>query len=99
MLAPATSDLTRLDELNEVGVSLCREKDITRLVEKILIAAKTITNADGGTLYRVDDAGNCRFEIMHTSSLGLAMGGSTGVPIPHPPIPLRCADGSPNESA
>ncbi len=98
MLAPATSDLTRLDELNEVGVSLCREKDITRLVEKILIAAKTITNADGGTLYRVDDAGNCRFEIMHTSSLGLAMGGSTGVPIPHAPIPLRRADGSPNES-
>ena len=43
--------LRRLEQLNEIGVSLSKERDITRLLERILLAAKTITNADGGTLY------------------------------------------------
>lgn len=97
MPAP-TDQMSRLDELNEIGVALCKEKDITRLVEKILVAAQTITNADGGTLYRVDDDGNCRFEILRTDSLGLAMGGTTGVPIPYAPIRLLRQDGSANET-
>ena len=48
-----TSDdlLQRLEDLNRVGVSLSKEKDINRLLENILIAAKNIVNADGGTLY------------------------------------------------
>ena len=45
--------LQRLDDLNRVGVSLSKEKDINRLLENILIAAKNIVNADGGTLYRI----------------------------------------------
>src|SRR3954447_6950820 len=43
-----------MEELNEVGISLSRVKDTNRLLEAILVAAKRITNADGGTLYRVD---------------------------------------------
>ena len=42
--------LQRLEQLNQVGVSLSKERDITRLLETILLAAKSITHADGGTL-------------------------------------------------
>ena len=99
MQQPVTDDLfTRLEELNSIGVSLSKEKDITRLLEKILIAAKSITNADGGTLYRINDEGNCQFEIMRTDSLSIAMGGTTGVNIPFYPIHLIGRDGLPNNS-
>ena len=71
--------LHRLDQLNRIGVGLSRERNINRLLEDILLAAKGITGADGGTLYRMDDSGShLRFEIMHTNSLGLALGGTTG---------------------
>ncbi len=102
--APATAAtdaeglFKRLEELNSIGVSLSKEKDIDRLLEKILIAAKTITNADGGTLYRINDEGNCQFEIMRTDSLNIAMGGTTGVPIPFYPIHLIGREGLPNNS-
>ena len=42
-----------LEQLNEIGIALSQESDINRLLEAILVAAKNITNADGGTLYRV----------------------------------------------
>jgi len=90
--------LARLEELNSIGVSLSKEKDMNRLLEKILVAAKTITNADGGTLYRINDEGNCQFEIMRTDSLNIAMGGTTGVAIPFYPIHLIGRDGLPNNS-
>jgi HD-GYP domain-containing protein (c-di-GMP phosphodiesterase class II) len=96
--ADAEGLFKRLEELNGIGVSLSKEKDITRLLEKILIAAKTITNADGGTLYRINDEGNCQFEIMRTDSLNIAMGGTTGVPIPFYPIHLIGREGLPNNT-
>ena len=48
--------LHRLDQLNRIGVGLSRERNINRLLEDILLAAKGITGADGGTLYRMDDS-------------------------------------------
>ncbi len=95
---PSADDLlARFDYLNEVGAALSREKDIDRLLESILIAAKRIARADGGTLYRVsDDRRSLRFEILRTDSLGIAMGGSTGVAVPFPPIPLYGEGGEPN---
>jgi HD-GYP domain-containing protein (c-di-GMP phosphodiesterase class II) len=86
---------TALEYLNSVGIALSQEKDITRLLESILTAAKNITNADGGTLYRlIDDKLN--FEIVFTESLGIKMGGTSGKPIPFYPIPLHDKDGQPN---
>ena len=99
MSLPDSGDLVRrLEELNSIGVSLSKEKDITHLLEKILLAAKSITHADGGTLYRINEEGNCQFEIMRTDSLSIAMGGTTGVPIPFYPIHLMGRDGLPNNS-
>jgi len=90
----------RLAELNQIGVALSQEKDLNRLLELILIAAKKITNADGGTLYRrhADKPGELAFEIIRTDSLGIAMGGTTGVKIPYPPIQLRDQRGRDNTS-
>ncbi len=86
---------TSLEYLNRIGVALSSEKDINRLLETILTAAKTITNADGGTLYRVFDE-QLKFEIVLNDSLNIAMGGTTGNEVPFYPIPLRQGDGAEN---
>jgi HD-GYP domain-containing protein (c-di-GMP phosphodiesterase class II) len=90
----------RLDQLNEIGAALSLEKNLNALLEKILLAVKTITRADGGTLYLVEGEGSdqvLRFEIMRTASLDIAMGGTTGNPIPFYPVHLF-RNGDPNTS-
>ncbi|GAB3268508.1 HD domain-containing phosphohydrolase [Chitinimonas naiadis] len=89
--------MQRLEMLNAIGVALSAERDINRLVELILIAAKDLAHADAGTLYLVKD-GQLQFEIVRTDSLGIALGGSTGKRPPMPPIALKLPDGSPNTS-
>ncbi len=85
----------RLEQLNSIGASLSAERDLDRLLENILVAAKTITNADGGTLYRVTGEGTLRFGIMRTTSLKYYLGGTSGQPITFYPIRLH-QDGKPN---
>jgi HD-GYP domain-containing protein (c-di-GMP phosphodiesterase class II) len=88
---------TALEYLNRIGAALSSEKNLDKLLETILTAAKKITNADGGTLYRLVDE-KLKFEIVLNDSLNIAMGGTTGVPVPFYPIPLRAADGTPNNA-
>jgi HD-GYP domain-containing protein (c-di-GMP phosphodiesterase class II) len=95
--APEQDLVLRLEQLNAIGASLSAERDIDRLLEAILTAAKTITRADGGTLYRVTDEHTLRFEIVRTSSLRYYLGGTTGNPVPFYPIQLY-KDGKPNQS-
>jgi HD-GYP domain-containing protein (c-di-GMP phosphodiesterase class II) len=91
--------LGRLEQLNDIGVALSRERDITRLLEYILLAAKGITRADGGTIYsKVVGADSLRFEILRTDSLNIAMGGSASQPINFPDLPLVNAAGKANDS-
>ena len=94
------SDLfLRLEQLNSIGAALSKERDIDRLLESILVAAKTITHADGGTLYRMEDDGkSLRFEILRTDSLEIKMGGTSGKPINFPNLPLTDENGGPNDS-
>jgi HD-GYP domain-containing protein (c-di-GMP phosphodiesterase class II) len=87
----------RLEQLNLIGASLSAERDINRLLELILAAAKSITGADGGTLYRVTEDKTLRFEIVRTSSLENYLGGTSGNPVPFYPIQLY-RDGKPNHS-
>jgi HD-GYP domain-containing protein (c-di-GMP phosphodiesterase class II) len=97
-LVTAADDLVqRLDQLNAIGASLSAERDINRLLEAILTAAKTITRADGGTLYRLTEEKTLRFEIVRTSSLKYYLGGTTGNPVPFYPIQLF-KDGKPNQT-
>jgi HD-GYP domain-containing protein (c-di-GMP phosphodiesterase class II) len=94
----AADDLVqRLEQLNAIGASLSAERDINRLLETILTAAKSLTRADGGTLYRVTEERTLRFEIMRTTSLKIYLGGTTGRPAPFYPIQLY-KDGQPNHS-
>ena len=97
--AEAGEDLgLRLEQLNAIGASLSAERDINRLLESILTAAKAITRADGGTLYRVADDRTLRFEIVRTTSLEYYLGGTSGNPVPFYPIHLMGKDGKPNHS-
>lgn len=88
--------LQRLERLNSIGVALSAERDNKRLMEMILLGAKEITNADGGTLYTITDDKRLKFEIMRNKTLNINLGGTTGKEIPFLPLPLYLEDGSPN---
>ena len=90
----------RLDQLNDIGASLSDEHDIKLLLEKIVLAAKQITRADGGTLYLLsEDRRFLHFEIVRTDSLHIAFGGSSPQAASRlfPRLPLWRADGTPND--
>ena len=86
-----------LERLYKVGVALSSERNRDRLVEMILLEAKDVFCADGGTVYLVDDSDeNLRFAMMRNDTLGVALGGTTGKPIDFTPVPLFDAGGAPN---
>ena len=58
----------RFEHLNDIGASLSNERDLNRLLEKITVAAKAITRADGGTLYLLsEDRSHLHFEIVQNT--------------------------------
>lgn len=86
-----------IHRLVELGIALSSERNHDRLMEMILLEAKTIYNADGGTLYLVnEEETGLSFQIMRNDTLGIAMGGTTGKRIPFPPVPVYREDGSKN---
>ncbi|MEW5729450.1 MAG: HD domain-containing phosphohydrolase [Pseudomonadota bacterium] len=96
-MAAAATQEQRYRTLIELGIALSAERNHNRLMEKILQGAKSMTNADGGTLYLVtDDRQGLKFEIMLNDTLDVAMGGTTGKPIPFPPLKLYDDEGRPN---
>ncbi len=85
-----------IDQLIEIGTSLTNEKDINILLERIMLAAKKFSNADGGTLYLVsDDEKHLDFKVVQTDSLNIKMGG-TEKAISWPMLDLYKSDGSYN---
>ena len=89
----------QLEYLNRIGTALSAEQNIDNLLEQILVAAKTITGADGGSLYLMNEERSAlRFAIVRTDSIGLAYGGTSGQAIPFPELPLCHPDGSQNHS-
>lgn len=90
----------RLDRLTELSVELSSNHDIAVLLEHILRAAQTMTNADGGTLYRVNaDKSVLSFYISMNDTLKMYQGGKNGTPIQLPDLPLKDDLGKPNLSA
>ena len=75
--------------LIELGIALSAELNHDRLMEMILMAAKELTNADGGTLYLMTEEDSLNFKIVRTDSLNIAMGGTTGAEIPFPDLKLH----------
>ncbi len=89
--------VTGYRRLIELGIALSAERRFTRLMEMILRGAKELTNADGGTIYLVSDDGReLTFAIVLNDTLGIALGGTTGAPVPFGPVPLRDKQGAPN---
>lgn len=64
-------------KLTNISIALSKEKDRNKLLEMILIEAKTLSNADGGTLYMKENDNEIRFEIVMTDSLNIHMGGTS----------------------
>ncbi|MFZ4728212.1 MAG: GAF and HD-GYP domain-containing protein [Pseudanabaena sp.] len=88
-----------IEKLNDIGIALSAEKNTPKLLEMILRGAKTILNADGGTLYlATEDKRHLQFEIIMNDSLGIMMGAKLGDPIPFPDLPLYDEAGNPNNT-
>ncbi|MEZ4249943.1 MAG: HD domain-containing phosphohydrolase [Polyangiales bacterium] len=98
MVASDEEKIARLELVHRIGVALSAERDRDRLLEMILLEAKKLCNADGGTLYLRTDEDTLRFAIMRNDSLGIALGGTTGRPIEIPPLPMRDTAGRPNHN-
>lgn len=91
--------LARLRDLNRIGAALSSERNLDTLLETILAAAMNMTHADAGTLYLADPSQQTlTFQILHNRSLGIRMGGASGVAIPFYPIHLTGRDGLPNHA-
>lgn len=85
--------------LNQIGIALSSEHDIHKLLERILLAAKAITNADAGSLYLMsDDHRSIRFAIVRNDSINMASGGTSERPVNFPDVCLFNEDGSQNHS-
>lgn len=84
----------KVQKLNKIGIALSGEENLDVLLEMIVSEAKTLTNADAGTLYLVDNK-HLHFKVAQTDSLGIKMGGTSGK-ITWPPLPLYFEDGTPN---
>jgi signal transduction histidine kinase/CheY-like chemotaxis protein len=73
-LTRAAEETTRqLEELNDIGVRLSAERDITLLLELILTKARTITRSDAGSIYLIetapDGSSRLRFELAQNDSV------------------------------
>jgi len=84
-----TSDEDKINKLLKVGTALSAENNLNNLLEMIVEEAKSLTNADGGTLYLVEN-NELHFTVVQTDSLDIKMGGTHGE-ITWPSLPL-CLD-------
>jgi HD-GYP domain-containing protein (c-di-GMP phosphodiesterase class II) len=68
----ASSRTRELDELTRIGMALTTERDLDTLLELILDQARHMTNADGASLYLVEEEEEepkqLRFKLAHTHS-------------------------------
>jgi len=94
----AEDQIKHMRQLAQIGIALSGEKDIKKLLESIVDEARDLSNADAGTLYIMDQKErSLRFEILQNASMKTRMGGTSGVEIPFPEVPLF-KDGAPNLS-
>jgi HD-GYP domain-containing protein (c-di-GMP phosphodiesterase class II) len=79
----------QVDNLIRIGTALSSETDIDALLEMIVDESRRFTGADAGTLYSISEGGRfLDWKIAHNDTLGSRMGGTSGVPVALPPVPL-----------
>ena len=79
--------LKQIDMLADISIALSAERDLDILLEKILLCAKSISSADGGSLYQIEN-GCIVAKIIHSDSLKIHLGGSSRRAINLPKIAL-----------
>lgn len=90
----------RLQHLTELSLALNGLADTNSLLERILQTAKKLTNADGGTLYRIDKTKTqLDFDIAINDSLRIHVGGSQPRSTDMRAIPLFDENGQQNLQA
>jgi len=94
----AEAQIKHIKQGAQIGLALSCEKDINRLLEMIVLEARAMSNADAGTLYITDKENKylC-FMIMQNDTMNVRMGGTSGVDIDLPSVPLY-RNGKPNHS-
>ncbi len=75
-----------ISRLLDIGIALTAEKDYNKLLEKIISEARNIANADGGTLYILEN-NKLHYKIMQTKSMDFFKG-SDGAVISIPPVEM-----------
>lgn len=88
----------KIERLNQIGIALSAQRDTTKLVGEILKSAKEFSQADGGTLYHVQDD-KLYFDVIMNESLDIFMGGTFTPNVPFSAIPLKKPNGEYNDSA
>lgn len=88
-----------LKEVTRIGAALSVEKNIHKLLEMIVDEARSLTNADAGTLYILDrEKQALQFQILQNDALEIRLGGTSGIEIDLPDVPMFDARGKPNHA-
>ena len=70
------SYVQKISLLNKIGMSLSLNDDLDFMLEEIVSEAKNIANADGGTLYVLNEkTKELDFKVVQTDSLSIHLGG------------------------
>lgn len=91
------NQLRLLRKVIPIGVSLSAERDFNRLLETLVVEAQSVTHADAGTLYLLEENA-LKFVILRNTSLNLEMGGTSGREITFNPVRLYNEDGTENRA-
>lgn len=83
-------------KLIDIGKALSAEKNLDSLLKHILLEAKSLANANAGTIYLNSDKTSLKFSIVLNDTLSFVRRGETVGPMDLPEIPLYNEDGSPN---
>ncbi len=101
ILMQLAKEKQRIDDLLKIvipiGVQLSTEENFGRLLENMLVEAKSFCKADAGTLYLMKED-RLEFSVLRNDTLGVAMGGTTNEPITMPALRLTKEDGKPNHN-
>jgi HD-GYP domain-containing protein (c-di-GMP phosphodiesterase class II) len=70
-----------IQELNRIGAALSAEHHLDNLLELILTKSRHITNADAGSLYLVESAGEHKLLQVHHAGVAALGNGASGLPV------------------
>ncbi len=103
-LRQVTREKKRADDLLNVvipiGVQLSAEKDLGRLLERMVVDAMAFCRARTGILYLRTENNFLNYVVLRCEVNDLYAGGTTGVPVPFAPVPLNDpSTNQPNEDS